>query len=79
MKYLPKSSNRIQVRGNYVGIDDRYWYKIVEHKHLFRESTYSIEQLYSTRIDNSFQNIEQAINFAKICICDMHDLIKREE
>ncbi|MFA5323161.1 MAG: hypothetical protein WC373_10865 [Smithella sp.] len=78
IKFLPKSSARIHVSGQYVGIDDRYWYKIIKHRHLFRKPTYSIEPIYSTDIDNnSFQNFEQAVNFAKICVCDMHDLIKR--
>jgi hypothetical protein len=79
MTFLPKSSDRIKVKGDFIGLDDRYWYKVVRHKRLFRKPSYSIKPIFSSPFfTNSFQNKEQAVNFAKICICDMHDLIKRE-
>jgi hypothetical protein len=78
MNLLSPLSDRIIVRGNYVGLDDRFWYVIVKHKKIFRKATYSIEQVYAWVDTPSFQNKGDAIEFAKRCICDIHDLIKRE-
>jgi len=77
-KFLSLKSERFKVDCNgYVGLDDRFWFRIVETRSFWGEKKYSIELILS-RSNNAFADRESAIEFAKRCIADMHDLIKSE-
>lgn len=76
--YLSIYSSRILINGNFIGLDDRIWLKVTEHKRWFRKTWYSIDQVFA-RSDNVFYDKDAAIAFATHCITDMHDLIKRED
>jgi hypothetical protein len=78
MRYLSVYSGRIKTEGNFVGLDDRFWLRVEEHKQWFRKPFYSIELILSRR-ENKFSNRDAAIAIAQNCIADMHDLIERQE
>jgi len=77
MRYLSVYSGRIKVSGNYVGLDDRYWLRVKEHKSWFRKPWYSIELMLGKQ-ENRFSEHDVAFAVARSCIADMHDLIERE-
>jgi hypothetical protein len=77
MRYLSLYSKRLIEKDNWVGIDDRYWLKVVEHKRLFRKSWWSIELIFPSR-ENRFLDRDAALARAMNCIADMHDLIERD-
>jgi hypothetical protein len=77
MKFLSIDSDRFIVNDDYVGIDNRYWFRIVKHRSLFRGTYYTTEIIFKS--SNIRDTKEKAINLAKRCIADFHDMIKRED
>lgn len=61
----------------WIGLDDRFWLKVVERKKWFRKPTWAIEMITDRRDPERFFNRDKAIEFAKhILWCWVH-LIKR--
>jgi hypothetical protein len=78
MKFLEIDSKRFIVVENAVGLDDYFWFEIVEKKRLFRKPIFNIEPIYRSWKKSEFDTREKAEYFARKCICDYHDLIKRK-
>jgi hypothetical protein len=75
-KYIDLDDERFKVTpSGYVGLGDRYWFKVHKHRSLFGKKTYSIHLI--TQRANKFDNFEKAVYFAKKYIADFHDLIER--
>ena len=77
-RYLDLNSARIIEHNGYIGLDDRYWLRVIEIKRMFRRPRYAIEILLARR-QNAIESRDEAIRIAKQCIADMHDLIRRDE
>ena len=78
MPSLSVYSKRLKVKDNWVGLDERFWLRIVEHKRWFRKPYYTIELILSNR-ENNFRTFDLAKSVAMSCLTDLHGLIDRRE
>jgi len=70
------SKERYLVSDSWVGLDDRYWFKIVKKTRLFRKPVYEIKMINR---QSEFDTKEKAIEYAKHILWCLVIMIKRDE